>query len=149
MPEEPTGDQGVVVVVPERCSHIMQAAAQIQHQSIIVDNIPECDEYLFWTEYEYRILFGFQKSPNTEYRILFGIEKIRIPNTEYYSVSRKSEYRIQIVLFGLTNQIPYTKYRIVYKILEKRQLKSKYLSHTRHLVLKICETIRTDIWTGI
>ena len=48
---------------------------------------PECDKYLFLTEYEYRILFGFQISPNTEYRILFGIEKIRIPNNEYYSVS--------------------------------------------------------------
>ena len=28
---------------------------------------PECDEYLFLTEYEYRILFSFKKSPNTEY----------------------------------------------------------------------------------
>ena len=42
---------------------------------------PECDEYLFLTEYEYQILFGFQKSPNTKYWILFGIEKIQIPNT--------------------------------------------------------------------
>ena len=61
------------------------------------------------TEYEYKILFGFQKSPNTECSILFGIDKIRIPNTEYYLVSRKSEYLTQIVLFGLTIQIPNTK----------------------------------------
>ena len=60
----------------------------------------------FFTEYEYRILFGFQKSPNTKYQRLFGIEKIRIPYTEYYSVLRKSEYRMRIVLFGLTFQIP-------------------------------------------
>ena len=78
----------------------------------------------FWlTEYEYRILFGFQKSPNTEYRILFGIEKTRIPNTEYYSLSRKFEFRIRIVLFGLTIRIPNTKYGIVYQILEKIKLK--------------------------
>ena len=50
----------------------------------------ECDEYLFFvTEFEYRVLFSFQKSPNTEYRILFVIEKIRIPKTEHYSVSRQ------------------------------------------------------------
>ena len=29
--------------------------------------LAECDEYLFSTEYEYRILFGFQKSLNTKY----------------------------------------------------------------------------------
>ena len=51
----------------------------------------ECDEYLFLTKYEYRILFGFQKSPNTKYQILFGIEKIQIPNIEYYLVFRKYE----------------------------------------------------------
>ena len=84
---------------------------------------PECDEYLFLTEYEYRILSGFQKSPNTEYRILFGIEKIQIPNTEYYSVSWKSEYRIRIVLFGVTIRIPNTKYRIIHEIVEKIKLK--------------------------
>ena len=32
--------------------------------------------------------------------------------------------------------------------MEKRKLKFKYLSHTRHLVLKICETIQTDIWSN-
>ena len=42
---------------------------------------PECDEYLFSTKYKYRMLFGFQKSPNTKYWILCGIEKIRILNT--------------------------------------------------------------------
>ena len=36
-----------------------------------------------------QILFGFQKSHNTKYRIIFGIEKIWIPNTKYYSQSRK------------------------------------------------------------
>ena len=70
----------------------------------------------FFTKYKYWILFGFQKSPNTEYQILFSIEKIWIPNTEYYSVSRTSEYQIRIVLFGLTIQIPNTKYQIVYNI---------------------------------
>ena len=79
----------------------------------------ECDKYVFLTKYEYRILFGFPKSPNTEYQILFGIEKIQIPNTEYYLVSRKFKYQIRIVLFGLTIQIQNTKYQIVYKILEK------------------------------
>ena len=104
----------------------------------------------FLTEYEYQILFGFQKSPNTEYQILFGIEKILIPNTKYYSVLRKLEYWIWIILFGLNIGIPNTKYRIVYKLLgKKRQLKSTNLSHTRHFVLKFCETIRTDIWTCI
>ena len=83
----------------------------------------ECDEYFFLTEHEYRILFGFQKSLNTEYGILFGIEKIQIPNTEYYSVSRKSKYRIRIVLYGLTIRIPNNKYPIVYNILEKLKLK--------------------------
>ena len=101
----------------------------------------ECDEYLFLTEYEYRILFGFQKSLNTEYLILFGIETIRIPNTEYL---------IRIVIFGLTMRIPNTKYRIINKILEKkRQLKSTNLSHTRHFVLHFSETLQTDIGTGI
>ena len=83
----------------------------------------ECDEYLFLTEYEYRILFGFQKEPNTEYWIVFGIEKIRIVNTEYYSVMRKSEYRMQKVWFGLTIWIPKTKYRIAYKVLGKKSTK--------------------------
>ena len=74
---------------------------------------------IFFTTYEYRILIGFQKSPNTKYQIIFGIEKIKIPNIEYYSVSRSSKYQIRIVLFGLTIQIPNTKYQMVYKILEK------------------------------
>ena len=72
--------------------------------------------FFFFTRYEYRIFIGFQKSPNTEYQIIFGIEKIRIPNIEYYSVSRSSKYQIRIVLFGLTIRIPNTKYRMVYKI---------------------------------
>ena len=79
----------------------------------VYHNKSECDEYLFLTEYEYWILFSFQKSLNTEYQILFVIETIRIPNTEYYSVSRKFEYQIRIVLFGLTIQLPNTKYQIV------------------------------------
>ena len=103
------------------------------------------DKYLFMTKYEYRILFGFQKSTNTEDQILFGIEKIRIPNIEYYLLSRKSEYRIRVVLFGLTIQITNTKYQIIYKILEKMKLKLRYLSHTRHFVLKVGVTIRTGI----
>ena len=91
----------------------------------------ECDKYLFLTEY------------------YLVFRNHRIPNIEYYSVLRISEYRIGIVLFVLTIRIPNTKYRIVYKILEKRQLKSTYLSHTRHFVFKFFETIQTDIWTGI
>ena len=63
------------------------------------------------------------------------------------SVSRKSEYRIRIVLSGLTIRIRNTKYQIVYNILEKIKLKYRYLSHTRYFVLKICETIRTGIWS--
>ena len=82
-------------------------------------HVSECDQYLFLTKYEYRILFGFQKSPNTEYRIIFGIDKIQITNTEYYLVSRKSEYQIWIVLYGLNIWIPNTKYWIEYNILEK------------------------------
>ena len=62
----------------------------------------------FFTEYDYRLLYDFQKSPNTEYQILFVIEKIRIPNTKYYLVSRKSEYKIKIVLFGLNIRKPIT-----------------------------------------
>ena len=57
---------------------------------------------------------------------------------------RKFEYWVRIVLFGLTIQIPNTKYRIVLKMLKKRPLKSTYLSHTRHFVFKICETICTS-----
>ena len=65
-------------------------------------------------------------------------------------VLRKSEDPIQIVPFGPTIRIPNTKYQMVYKILRKKmKLKSTYLSHTRHFVLKICETIRTDIRAGI
>ena len=61
------------------------------------------------TKYQYQILFGFQKSLNTEYWLLFGVQKIRILNTEYCLVSRKSEYQIRIVLFGLTILKPNTK----------------------------------------
>ena len=52
----------------------------------------------FLTEYEYRILFGFQTSPNTK----------------YYSILRKFEYQVQIALFGLTFWILITKYWIDY-----------------------------------
>ena len=79
----------------------------------------ECDKYLFLTEYKYQIFFGFQKSLNTKYWIVFGIEKIGIPTTVDYFVLRKSEYQIQIVLFGLTIWIQNTKYLIVYKLVEK------------------------------
>ena len=79
----------------------------------------------FLAEYKYLILFGFHKSPNTKYWVLFGIEETWIPNTKYYSVSRKSNYRIRIVLFGLTIQIPNTKYWIVYNILEEEKTKIK------------------------
>ena len=66
----------------------------------------------------------------TKYRTLNTIRYWENKNTEYYIVSRKSEYQIQIVLFGLTIQIPNTKYRIVSKILQKTQHKStfKYLN---------------------
>ena len=52
----------------------------------------EGDEYLFLTEYKYQLLFGFQKSQNTEYWILFGIEKIQIPNTIRYQENPNTEY---------------------------------------------------------
>ena len=83
------------------------------------------------TEYEFRILFGFQKSPNTEYRILFGIEKTQIPNTKYSSLLRKSKFQIGIVLFGLNIWIPNTKYQIVYTLLEKKKATkiNKFISY--------------------
>ena len=81
---------------------------------------PRVRQIPFLTEYKYQILFGFQNSLNTKYQILFGIDKIRVLNTEYYSLSRISLYQIQMVLFGLTILILNTKYRIVYKILEKK-----------------------------
>ena len=49
----------------------------------------ECEKYFFMTEYKYRILFGFQKSSNTE----------------FFSRVRKSKYQIQIIVFGLTIRI--------------------------------------------
>ena len=70
------------------------------------------------------------------------------PNTEYYSVSRKSKYRIQSVLFDLTIWIPNTKYQKVYNILENLKLKNIYLFYTSHFLLKICETNRTGIWSN-
>ena len=75
----------------------------------------------------------------TEYQILNTIWywENSIPNAKYYLVSRKSEYRIWIVLFGPTIQISNTKYRIVFNILEKiKKKKYIYLSHTRHLFCK-------------
>ena len=53
------------------------------------------------TKYEHQILFGFQKSMNT--------------NTEYYKGFSKSKYQIQIVVFGQTIRKMNTKYQIVYK----------------------------------
>ena len=50
-------------------------------------------EYLFLIEYEYRILFDFQKSPITEYWILFGMEKILIPNTIRYWENLNTKYK--------------------------------------------------------
>ena len=41
-----------------------------------------------------------------------GCKKTRIPNTEYYLVLRKSEYQIQILLFGPTIRIVF-EYRII------------------------------------
>ena len=104
----------------------------------------ECDKYVF-DQIQILNILRFSKSTNTKYQILYATKKIWIPNTKYYLVSIKSEYRIRIVIFSLTIQIPNTKYAIVYTILEKRPLKSKYLSYTRHIV----KTIWTDIWTGI
>ena len=73
----------------------------------------ECDEYLFFLpnmNTEYYSVFGNHQTQNINYYLVL---KIRIPNTKYYLVSRKSEYRIQILLFGLTISIPNTKYGIV------------------------------------
>ena len=44
-------------------------------------------------------------------------------NTYNYSVLRNSEYRTHILLFGLTIQIPNTKYQIVYKVSKKKIIK--------------------------
>ena len=59
----------------------------------------------------------------TEYQILNTIWCWENPNTKHYWVLRKSEYRIQIVLFGLTIQIPNTKYQIVNKMLDTQATK--------------------------
>ena len=59
----------------------------------------DCDRYVFKTKYEYQILFGFQKQPNTKFRILFR--------------SDKSKYRIKIVVFGVTIQILNIKCQVV------------------------------------
>ena len=91
------------------------------------------------TNTEYYLVFRNHQIPNTKDYSLY------IPNTEYYSVSIKSEYQMWIILFSLTTRIPNTKYQIVYKVLEKIKLKERFLFHTRHFVLKICETIRTGI----
>ena len=97
------------------------------------------------TEYEYQILLVFHKSSNTEYWILFGIKKIWIPNTKYSSILRKSEYQIQIVLFGITIWKPNNKYRIVQKKFWKKSAKINiFISYKT-----FGETIWTDIWTGI
>ena len=83
----------------------------------------------------------------TEYSILSSIWywEIQIPKTKYYLVLMKSKYRKGIVLLVLTIWISRTKCRIVYQILETIQLKSTYLSHTKHFVLKIGESIWRDI----
>ena len=88
----------------------------------------------------------------TKYQIsnsVWYFKKIGIPNTKYYSILRKSKYRIQEVLFSLNIRIPNTEYRIIYKVVEKMQLKSTYLSHTRHFFLKFFETIWKGIWSSI
>ena len=83
----------------------------------------------------------------TEYQILNTIRYWQNPNIEY-QISRISQHRVQIVLFDLTIRIPNAKYQIVYKMLEKIKLKWRYLFHARHFVLKICETMRTGIWSN-
>ena len=60
----------------------------------------ECDEYLFLTEYEYRIFSVFRNH--------------RIPNIEYYSVLRKSEYRIPYTIRYQEN--PNTEYEQYYSV---------------------------------
>ena len=47
-----------------------------------------------------------------------------------------------MVLFGLTILIPNTKYRILYKILEKNESKIKIFVHTRHFVMQSSFQIR-------
>ena len=48
-----------------------------------------------------------------------------------------------MVLFGLIIRIPNS----IQYFGGKRKLKLRYLSHTSHFVLKICETIRPGIWS--
>ena len=81
--------------------------------------IPNIIRFSEITKYRISNTIRHWENLNTEYQILFVIEKIQIPNTKYYSLSRKFEYRIRIVLFGLTIWIPNTKYPSVYNILEK------------------------------
>ena len=80
---------------------------------------------------EYYLAFINHRIPNIEYYLVLRKPKCRRLNTIRYW--EKSKYLIRIVLFGLTIQIRNTKYRMVNKILEKRQLKSTYMSDTRHL----------------
>jgi hypothetical protein len=126
-------EAGVSAIIWQSCCGGLNAAKSMglhaakswlsSHRKFQKQPLQSVTNTFFLIKYEYQILFGFQKSLNTEYWILFVIEKIRIPNTKYYSESRKFEYRIRIVLFGLTVRIPNTKYRIVYNILEKMKLK--------------------------
>ena len=62
--------------------------------------LPVYDKYFFKTEYEYRILFGFQKSLKTEYRILFGIKKL----FEYQILNSKKD-KIYIFFLYKTNSV--------------------------------------------
>ena len=97
----------------------------------------------------------FLPNMNTEYYSVF--RNHWIPNIEYYSVLRKSEYQI---LFGIkkiripNSTIPSnysnTEYLIPNSIQHfgENETKTRYLSHTIHFVLKVCETIWTGIWAN-
>ena len=63
----------------------------------------EGEKYLFFDQIWIPNIIQF--SEITEYQISNNILYWENPNTKFYSVSRKSEYQIQIVLFGLKIQI--------------------------------------------
>ena len=85
---------------------------------------PECDKYLFFwpnTNTQYYSVFRNHQIPNIEYYLVLRKSKYWILNT--IRVLRKSQYQIWIVLFGLTIQIPNTKYWTVYKVWGKKDYK--------------------------
>ena len=91
----------------------------------------ECDKYFFWphSNTQYYLVFRNHQIRNIEYysllrkfetQILFAIEKIRIPNMNR---------TIRSYYLNTDNKIPNS-----FQNFGRRQLKSTYLSRTRHCI---------------